>query len=168
MSCVPIGDVAAAGDGDPILTWTAQAMREGVRAWRLGEAVAVACPDLSERDRLTVRGAPGADLAALVRHAMGEVGPQYRIMADTEVADWLVGAMPGLEPVHAFGWMDLVVPPVVEPERPGSPAAEWLGPDDDPAVLELLLAAFPTSHAMPGHGGAGAGQACGIRATRRP
>jgi ribosomal protein S18 acetylase RimI-like enzyme len=150
-----VGAVAAAAEGDPLLVWAAQGMRPGVRAWSLDGATAVTSPDLSRRDRLVVRGPAGA-AATLVRLALAEVGPAYRLSADLDLAVALAAAVPELEPVHPFGWMEAHRPTALE-----HGPAEWLDDADAPAIDALLTAAFPTSHARPG--GSGVRRWAGVR-----
>ncbi len=59
----------SATGGDDLLVWTAQRLPDGgARAWALGEAVVVACPQVSKHDRLAVWGAAG-------RSGAGHAGP---------------------------------------------------------------------------------------------
>jgi ribosomal protein S18 acetylase RimI-like enzyme len=127
--------------------WAAQGMRPGVRAWSLAGATAVACPDLSRRDRLVVRG-PAGSAATLVRLALAEAGPGYRLSADLDLVLALAAAVPELEVVHPFGWME-----AHRPTGLGHGSAEWLDDADAAAIDALLTAAFPTSHARPGRSG---------------
>lgn len=141
------GVVDACGD-DPLLVWAAQGLRSGVRAWALGDAVAVAvaCAALGRRDRLALRG-PAPAVAALVRQALAEVGPTYRPLGDAPLIAALVGRVSELEVASTFGWMDTRSP------APGGAAGEpahWLGPHQLGEVTRLLARAFPHSDARPG------------------
>ncbi|TQS17225.1 GNAT family N-acetyltransferase [Microbispora hainanensis] len=135
-------------------------MRPGVRAWAYGEAVAVASPEASRRDRLVVRG-PAAQAAPLVRHALAECGPSYRPLGDAELIERLIEAVPELELAGHFSWMgtEKLAPPrpeVTSPEVTSGQgtgpegAASWLADTAAPEVTALLAAASPGSYAVPG------------------
>jgi GNAT superfamily N-acetyltransferase len=146
--------VAASGDDD-LVVWAAQGMRPGVRAWAHGDAVAVASPEVSRRDRLVVRG-PAAQAVRLVRHALAECGPSYRPLGDAELIERVIEGMPELELAGHFSWMgtEKLAPPrsqvtggeVTGPEG----AASWLADSAAPEVTALLAAANPSSYAVPG------------------
>ena len=136
-------DVAAP---DPLLAWAAQGFAPGVRAFMRGDAVAVASPGLSGRDRLAVGGSI-ADIAVLVRHVLAEVGPTFRPIGDDDLVTALVGALDELVLVDRFGWMD-TVHPTGEPS-----AASWLAKPELVEVERLLRRAFPSSYAWPGRAG---------------
>ncbi|MBB4943517.1 GNAT superfamily N-acetyltransferase [Streptosporangium album] len=142
-------DVVAACEDDPLLVWAAQGMRAGVRAWALGEAVAVASPDLNRRDRLTVRG-DAREVTRLVRLVLPELGPSYRLLGDRPLVEELAGRMGEVEPPKTFEWMDTDRPPPVSADREGAVvAAGWLrGADGE--VGTLLAQASPSSWAVPG------------------
>jgi ribosomal protein S18 acetylase RimI-like enzyme len=142
-------DHIAAGD-DPLLLWAAQDMRPGVRAWALGDAAAVACPDVSRRDRLALRGSP-ADVAALVDRIRPEVAG-YHAVGD----EGLIEAIPGLVVEGRFGWMDTTAPTGLPPRS----EPRWL--DDDAEVAAFLDEHHPGSWAYPG--GSGVTRWAGIRA----
>ncbi|MEV4639085.1 GNAT family N-acetyltransferase [Actinoplanes sp. NPDC049548] len=125
---------------DPLLLWAAQGMRPGVRTWSLGDADAVACPDLSRFDRLAVRGSV-ADVSELLRRVRPEV-QGYRPVGDEEV----VSAIPGLREPVGFGWMDIGTATGMR-----SPRARWLS--DDAEVAAFLDAHHPHSYARPGASG---------------
>ncbi|MEU7886719.1 GNAT family N-acetyltransferase [Microbispora bryophytorum] len=155
--------VAASGDDD-LVVWAAQGMRPGVRAWAYGDAVAVASPAASRRDRLVVRGTAGgtaARLVPLVRHALAEAGPSYRPLGDAALIEQVVAAVPELEPAAGFSWMgtEKLAPPrqeVTGPEVTGAErayregTASWLVDSAAPEVAALLAAANPGSYAVPG------------------
>ncbi|MEU8277070.1 GNAT family N-acetyltransferase [Microbispora bryophytorum] len=146
--------VAASGDDD-LVVWAAQGMRPGVRAWACGDAVAVASPAASRRDRLVVRGT-AARLVPLVRHALAEAGPSYRPLGDAALIEQVVAAVPELEPAVGFSWMgtEKLAPPrqevtVSEGTYPEG-SASWLADSAAPEVAALLAAANPGSYAVPG------------------
>ncbi|GAA3128606.1 GNAT family N-acetyltransferase [Streptosporangium carneum] len=142
-------DVAAACHDDTLVVWAAQGMRGGVRAWALGEAVAVASPDLNRRDRLTVRG-PSDQVAALVRLLLPDLGPSYRLLSDRALITELAGRIPGTGPVRPFEWMDADrPPPPAETAREADGEAGWLR-DADGEVAALLAEAAPSAWAAPG------------------
>ncbi|MFI9574145.1 GNAT family N-acetyltransferase [Microbispora rosea] len=151
--------VAASGDDD-LVVWAAQGMRPGVRAWACGDAVAVASPEASRRDRLVVRGT-AAQVVALVRHALAECGPSYRPLGDAQLIERVVEAAPELELAGHFSWMgtEKLAPPrgeasSAEVTSPGvtglEGAASWLADSAAPEVAALLAAANPGSYAVPG------------------
>ncbi len=135
---------------DPLLVWAAQDMRPGVRAWALGDAVAVACPDLARRDRVAVRG-DAATLGELLRRIRPEVGGWFAV-GDEE----LIARIPGLAPVGTFGWMDTGGP--VRPEGPLDPLEELT---DDAEVAAFLDEHHPHTFAYPG--GTGVSRWVGLR-----
>ncbi|WP_061289983.1 GNAT family N-acetyltransferase [Herbidospora cretacea] len=121
-------EVVSATGGDDLLVWTAQRLpRGGARAWTLGEAVVVACPQVSKHDRLAVWGRAGdPSLAALVRQVWREMGTGYRPFGDREVIHRLVERMPGdLGPAGNFTWMT-VDPGTVRPGA-ASPSPPYRG-----------------------------------------
>ena len=133
-------DDLRAGD-DPLLLWAAQDMRPGVRAWALGDAAAVACPDVSARDRLALRGSP-ADVTALVQRLRPQVAG-FHPVGDED----LIAAIPGLVLEARFGWMDTTTPAGVA--RAHEP--RWL--HDDEEVAAFLAVHHPGSFARPGDTG---------------
>lgn len=145
-------ELALACGGDTLLLWAAQGMREGVRAWALGEAVVVASPDLNRRDRLTV-GGPADRAADLLRGVLPLVAPSYRLMGERALIEELAGRVPGVEPAGAFEWMDASSPP--PPPAAGRAAGgavgrpRWLSGADE-EVTGLLAEASPSAWAVPG------------------
>lgn len=131
--------------GDPLVSWAGQGLIGGrARAWYSGEAVAVAVPDLSMRDRLAIRG-PAEELAPLVEQVLAEVGPSFRLFGDEKLVREVVERVPGMSFTAAFGWMATV-------ELPSQTAtAVWL--EGDSGVEEMLTEASPGSWAWPGHPG---------------
>ncbi|GAA1262790.1 hypothetical protein GCM10009677_13070 [Sphaerisporangium rubeum] len=137
-------DITAAAPPATMLHWAVQGRRPGVRVFTHRDAVAVACPALARRDRLTVTGPP-ADAVPLVRHALAETGPTYRPLGGEPLIRHLAAHVPGLEFAAAFHWLD------TRTAAPGATGdATWLTPADEPAVTTLLAAANPGSYAVPG------------------
>ncbi len=126
-----------------MIVWAAQGFGRGVRAWCDGDAVAVASPDLSKRDRLAVAG-PVDAVGRLAAKVLAEVGPSFRPFGDEELIRGLVDRVPGLQFGAAFGWMDTRTCPTHQ-----GPA--WL--DSDDGLEELLTESSPASYAWPGHPG---------------
>ncbi|MGC5014426.1 GNAT family N-acetyltransferase [Streptosporangium sp. DT93] len=125
-----------------------------MRAWALGEAVAVACPDLNRRDRLAVRG-PAGQVGPLVRYALEHLGPSYRVVGSRALVEEVVAASPWLRVLGTFEWMDTRNPPppparttTGHMERPG-----WLPGSREQEVTALLAGAAPSSWAVPGLAG---------------
>lgn len=152
--------LAAACGGDALVLWAAQTLEPGVRTWVDGEAVVVASPSLSNRDRLVVHG-PVAAVAPLVESVLTWAGPRYRVLGSAALVTGVAERVEGLEVSGRFAWMetDLALPPPVA--EPGS-GASWLEPADDAEVAEILQSALPESHAQPGV--AGVRRWAGIRA----
>ncbi len=149
MELTSSGDVTAACHDDPLVVWAARGMRDGVRAWTLGEAVAVASPDLNRRDRLTVLG-PSSQVAGLVRRVLPDLGPSYRLLGDRALVAELAVRFPQTGPVRPFEWMDTATPsPPQAAERAGEEETGWLG-DADGEVTALLSEAAPSAWAVPG------------------
>ena len=136
-------------DDDPLLLWAAQDMRTGARAWALGDAAAVACRDVSRRDRLALRGSP-ADAAELVRRLRPRVAG-FHPVADEALIDALAARVDGFEPVAQFGWMDTTSPAAAVVRAPGEP--RWLTAAELPEVTALLAAEHPGTWARPGDSG---------------
>ena len=142
---------------EPLALWAAQQARAGGRVWTDRTAVAVASPALSGRDRLVLAGGT-ADVIALVRRILPEVGPAYRPVGDDALVTAVVAAVPELELTGRFGRMDVTAP------FPGDTGgARWLGDDELGEVAELLDTHFPASYARPG--GSGVHRWAGIRDT---
>ncbi|GII51865.1 hypothetical protein Pth03_02540 [Planotetraspora thailandica] len=137
-------EVVDASADDDLIVWTAQGMKPGVRAWADGDAVVVASPRASRRDRIAVHG-DAARAARLVRHALAEVGPSFRPFGDRALLHEVTGAVDGLEIAGGFSWMTTTG--LTEGARSG---AGWLSPDEDPDVTDLLKTANPDSYAVPG------------------
>ncbi|WP_433164555.1 GNAT family N-acetyltransferase [Kribbella sp. CA-247076] len=137
-------ELATVSAGDPIISWAGQGLRPGVRAWYDGDAVAVASPELSKRDRLAVAG-PADAVARLAVEVYAEVGTSFRPFGDEQLIRDLADRVPGLSFSAAFGWMDTASLPVV------TTTARWL--DGDTGVEALLAEAAPSSYAWPGRSG---------------
>jgi GNAT superfamily N-acetyltransferase len=141
------GDVVAAAGDDTMIVWAARGMGAGVRAWSLGEAVAVASPDLNRRDRLTVRG-PAPQVARLVELVRPELDPSYRLLGDRALLGELAERVPGVRTLASFEWMDSTRPPPAKAPAAGG----WLeGAERE--VSALLAEASPSSWATPGVAG---------------
>ena len=141
-------ELRQACDDDALLVWAAQDFGPGVRAWRRGDAVAVASPFLSCRDRLAVRG-PVRQVAALVRDVLPELGPTYRPVGDAGLVGALPGQVPDLRLVRTFGWMETDSPARAAAQAP----ARWLEARQWSQVAELIQDAYPRSYARPGLAG---------------
>ncbi|MGW5359089.1 GNAT family N-acetyltransferase [Actinopolymorpha pittospori] len=133
---------------DALLMWAAQGFAPGVGAWRRGDAVAVASPYLSCRDRLAIHG-PAADVGALVGEVLAEVGTTYRPIGSAELVRDVAERLPGLEVLGTFGWME-TSNPVPAAAAPAAGPARWLPADRAALVAELLAEAYPGSYARPG------------------
>jgi ribosomal protein S18 acetylase RimI-like enzyme len=133
-----------ASENDPMIVWAGQGFRPGVRAWYDGDAVAVAAPELSKRDRLAVAG-PVDSVARLAAEVFAEVGPGFRPFGDEQLIRDLADYMPDLSFSAAFGWMDTAELPA------GTTTAAWL--EGDAGVEALLAEAAPASYAWPGRSG---------------
>jgi hypothetical protein len=150
-----IAEVVAACGDDDLIVWAAQDMKPGVRAWAAGDAVAVASPAASRRDRLALRGDP-AQVIPLVRHALAEAGPSYRPFGDLDLVQDVVRGVPELMFSAGFSWMITTTLSSPKQGTDGEAATTgWLDPDDDHEVTDLLKAAHPDSYAVPGLPGVG-------------
>ncbi|MFJ5231237.1 GNAT family N-acetyltransferase [Kitasatospora sp. NPDC088391] len=154
-------DLRAASDDDALLVWAGQGLTRGARAWTRGRAVAVACPALSGRDRIAVRG-PVDELSPLLAEVIDLVGPGYRPLGDADLLAALVARDDRLELRGRFGWMDRTGPLAAGEAGPGA-VAEWLTGADLGAAAELMDGHFPDSHAHPRRAGATAW--AGVRGT---
>jgi GNAT superfamily N-acetyltransferase len=137
-------EVVDASADDDLIVWAAQGMKPGIRAWAEGDAVAVASPQASRRDRLAIRG-DAAHATRLVRHALAEMGPTFRPFGGLALVHEVTAAIDELEFLSGFSWMTTTS--VDTSRRPGT---EWLSPDEDPDVTDLLKTANPDSYAVPG------------------
>ncbi|GLX00035.1 hypothetical protein Misp02_41210 [Microtetraspora sp. NBRC 16547] len=70
----------------------------------MGDAVAVASPGASRRDRLAIRGSTACALP-LVRHALAESGPTYRPFGDAELVMAVSAGIEELTEAVGFSWM---------------------------------------------------------------
>lgn len=139
------GEVAEASGADPQCMWAAQGLLAGGAAWAAGGAVLVACPALSGRDRLIVRG-PAAAAAGLVRAVRDVIGPTYVLIGDPPLMTSLLARITWLEPRGFFGWMDFIRRPSCRPVH----QARWLSRQEWSAANQLLNVAYPKSFARPG------------------
>ena len=145
---------ACAGDG--LLMWAAQGFApdargwQRVRAWRRGDAVAVASPYLSCRDRLAVHG-PANQVGPLVGEVLPETGPTFRPIGPAALVEALADRVSGLEVVHRFGWME-TARPTRRSARVSGAADDvgWLDAAQAAPVAELLAEVYPASYARPG------------------
>ncbi|MEV4351690.1 GNAT family N-acetyltransferase [Actinoplanes sp. NPDC049596] len=161
-----LDDLAAATGHDPLMIWAAD--RPEARVFARPGAVAVACPDLSRRDRMPVHGDPGA-VAALLRDVLPLVGPSFRPLGAEPLLTAVAERLPTIEVAGRFGWMDTARPPEasgwMDTARP--PAMDqgqdprWLGAGELPEVTALLDRAFPETYARPG--GSGVQRWAGVR-----
>ncbi|MFJ1755117.1 GNAT family N-acetyltransferase [Kitasatospora sp. NPDC088134] len=152
-----VADLSAASDDDALLLWAAQGLTRGARAWTRGRAVAVACPALSGRDRIAVRG-PVEELSPLLAEVIDLVGPTYRPLGDADLLAGLAARDDRLELRGRFGWMDRTGP-LGDGAAGGAVdgaavVAGWLGPAESGAAGELMDRHFPDSHAHPRRAGA--------------
>ncbi|MFJ8925674.1 GNAT family N-acetyltransferase [Streptomyces sp. NPDC102364] len=146
-----LGEIEQAAAGHGQLIWAAQGQGgespgPGVRAWRHGEAWAVASPN-QQQDRLMVQG-DSADAAVLVRRALEEVGPSYRLLGEAALIDELVRRLPGLVPVHQFFWME-----TTSPSGAATSGVRWLDSREEKEAASLFDRFFPDSYAQPGRAG---------------
>jgi hypothetical protein len=139
------GEVTEASGADPQCMWTAQGLLAGGCAWASDGAVVVACPSLSGRDRLIVRG-PAGPAASLVRVVLDSLGPSYAVIGDPPLMTALLARIPWLEPRGFFGWVDCIRRPVCRPVHD----ARWLSRQEWPAADQVLSVAYPKSFARPG------------------
>ncbi|GAA4585054.1 hypothetical protein GCM10023194_26600 [Planotetraspora phitsanulokensis] len=142
-------EVVDASADDDLIVWAAQGMKRGVRAWAASDAVAVASPRASRRDRLAVCGG-STNAARLVRHALAEMGPEFRPFGDVHLIRELSENIDELEFSGSFSWMVTTTSPPPA-QAPGVVQdAAWLTPEEEPDVADLLKAANPDSYAVPG------------------
>ncbi|GAA0499343.1 hypothetical protein Ade02nite_83100 [Paractinoplanes deccanensis] len=150
-----LDDLATATRHDPLMIWAAD--RPEARVFARAGAVAVACPDLSRRDRMPVHGDPDA-VADLLRDVLPLVGPSYRPLGDEALLTAVAERLPTVEVAGRFGWMDTARPPAY---GGGEEQPHWLGPGELAEVTALLADAFPESYARPG--GSGVRRWAGVR-----
>ena len=136
-----VPELGRACDDDPLVLWSAQGLDGRARAWRSGDAVAVAVSDLARHDRVAVLG-PADDVAALLGAVFAEIGPAYKPFGDEALIRELPDRVAGLTFRATFGWMDTRTPTGVGSD------VQWI--DDDAAVADLLATASPRSYAQPG------------------
>jgi ribosomal protein S18 acetylase RimI-like enzyme len=139
-----VAELARVCADDTMIVWAGQGLGGPVRAWHNGDAVAVATPDLSQRDRLSVWG-PIEELVPLVEQVLAEVGTSFRPFGDEALVRELAERILQLRFAAAFGWMNTATAPSV------TVAAQWL--DGDAGVEAVLTSAAPGSYAWPGRSG---------------
>lgn len=168
---VRLSDILQIADGDGQPIWAAQGQSDdslgpGVRAWRLGRALAVTSPGLSRRNRLAIIG-DHSDAVSLTRRVLDEVGPSYRPFGEAPLINALARQVPALVPIHEFFWMECT-------DRPTAVATEvgWLDARQEKEATLLFDRFFPDSYAQPGRSGvhrwAGVVSDLGTRATPFP
>lgn len=126
---------------DPLIVWARQDDRPGTRVWSAGDAIAVAVPALSRRNRLVVAGEPGA-VAALLPGVLAETGPTYTPMGDEALINAVVERVDGFEVRGRWVWLDTTTP------APGPELGEWLSGEEE--VAGFVAEVFPDSYAQPG------------------
>jgi ribosomal protein S18 acetylase RimI-like enzyme len=139
------GEVADASGADPQCMWAAQGLLAGGGAWAHEDAVAVACPALSGRDRLIVRGSAAA-AATLTRAVLDVLGSSYILIGDPPLMTALLANGSWLEPRGFFGWLDCIRRPACQPVH----QARWLSRQEWRAADRVLSLANPRSKARPG------------------
>ncbi|WP_433385605.1 GNAT family N-acetyltransferase [Actinoplanes sp. CA-142083] len=117
----------------------------GARIWERPDAIAVACANLSRRDRLAIHGEPEAVARLLSDEVLANIKNTYRPIGAEEVIVSVAELIPGFEVDGKFGWMD-----VTAPVPAAKTSATWLHPDELPRVAALIEQAFPDSYAKPG------------------
>lgn len=150
-----LSEIEQAAAGHRQLIWAAQGQDggspgPGVRAWRHGEACAVASPN-RQQDRLMVQG-DSAYAAVLVRRVLEEVGPSYRLLGEAALIDELVRRLPGLVPVHQFFWMETTME-TTSPSGAATAGVRWLDAREEKEAASLFDRFFPDSYAQPGRAG---------------
>ncbi|RAG87460.1 GNAT family N-acetyltransferase [Streptacidiphilus pinicola] len=139
-----VEEIAALTGGDTLVLWAAQGLERGGRAWAGEDAVISAAPAISTRDRAAVWARSPQAAAALAREVLPQLPRSFRPFGDRPVIEAVAAAVPGLEVVGRFGWMD--ARETAPPEAP----AEWLTDVDAEAVSGILDRAYPISYARPG------------------
>jgi RimJ/RimL family protein N-acetyltransferase len=149
--------------GDGLVLWASQGLSPGVpsqlsgqgwrrvRAWRRGDAVAVAAPFLSCRDRLAIHG-PDDQVAPLVRDVLAEVGPTFRLLGTEDLVGAVAERIDELAVLRRFGWMETARPAPRKAGGSAQPAdgARWLDCSWSAPIAELLAETYPGSYARPG------------------
>ncbi|MET9344179.1 GNAT family N-acetyltransferase [Nonomuraea sp. NPDC003804] len=153
------GELAAACGDDDLVMWAAQGLAGGGRAWAGGRAVVAGAPGISRRDRLAVWGDP-ADAAAVLRHALAELGPSYRPLGEADLMRQVAERVPGLGRVGVFSWMSLEQVPIGP-----SDGVSWLEGRFEGQIGRLLAEHAPDSYAVPG--GQGVARWAGVRVEGR-
>lgn len=141
--------------GSLLCEWAAQGFSPrrcgGARGWTTddGSAVAVACPALATKDRITVCGSV-AGATGLIGLVLEEVGPSYRSIGEPGLIRKLADMVElpdgnSLQVGSPFGWMDRR-----QPLDHAATDARWLGDDHLDEVADLLDRAHADSDARPG------------------
>jgi ribosomal protein S18 acetylase RimI-like enzyme len=143
-----VQDVVALSGDDAMCTWAAGGGRERF-GWVTDGALGVLGTDLSERDRLIVRGQPEA-VSALADRVFAERHPGVRVTGDAELISELGRIRPDLAVSEVYGWMQVSSGGLRLPAASRwDNAVAWLPPEDDTEVAALVAANFPDSHAKP-------------------
>jgi GNAT superfamily N-acetyltransferase len=104
-----------------------------------------AAPSISARDRVAVSARSPQAAVALARQVLPQLPRSFRPFGDRPVIEAVAAAVPGLEVVGRFGWMD--ARETAPPELP----AEWLTEETDAEAIQGILdRAYPLSYARPG------------------
>jgi GNAT superfamily N-acetyltransferase len=140
-----VDELASLTDGDALTLWAAQGLLRGGRAWAGEDAVIAASPAISTRDRVAVWARSPEAAAALAREVLPQLPRSFRPFGDRPLIEAVAAAVPGLEVVGRFGWMD--ARETAAHELP----AEWLTDEADAeAIHGILDRAYPLSYARPG------------------
>ncbi|SEL10336.1 GNAT family N-acetyltransferase [Streptacidiphilus jiangxiensis] len=127
---------------DTLVLWTAQGLTGGGRAWAGEDAVIAAAPGISTRDRVGVWARSPQAAVALAREVLPQLPRSFRPFGERPLIAAIAAAVPGLEVVGHFGWMD------ARETSPAESPAPWL--DDTTGVNALLDLAYPASYARAG------------------
>ncbi|WP_037605528.1 GNAT family N-acetyltransferase [Streptacidiphilus rugosus] len=143
-----VPELAAHCGDDPFVLWAAQGLGGRGRAWVGEDAALAAAADISTRDRVAVWARSPEAAAALAAEVLPRLPRSFRPFGARPLIDAVAAAVPGLEVVGRFGWMDGTA---ASAPYPDSGSAEWLDPDADAAGIGSVLdSAYPTSYAYPG------------------
>ncbi|WP_042434326.1 GNAT family N-acetyltransferase [Streptacidiphilus anmyonensis] len=143
-----VEELAVLTERDPLTLWTAQGLLRGGRAWAGEDAVISAAPAISTRDRVGLWARSPEAAVVLAREVLPQLPRSFRPFGDRPLVEAVAAAVPGLEVVGRFGWMD--ARETAPPELP----AEWLSESDESeAINGILDRAYPVSYARPGLAG---------------
>lgn len=136
-------------EGDTLCLWLAQNLGSGSVAWRSdgSDAVAVAGPNRSGRNRLTFYSSSVGASQDLAREVVEKINPSYRLLGSPQLVEAIAGVVPRLTLVEkSFGWMDRRA----DAEPPSPSHASWLAESDGRAIMSVIDDGFPESYARPG------------------